>query len=288
MKTKKTIRLVYPQWQGGVNPDYVFGSKLLAFLAPPNSRDETVEIAVNQDFSVPLELVDGVDGGDILLRQMDEVSRVLNEKDPDRVIVFGGDCAVSQRPFDYLHGKYGEKMGIIWLDAHPDISTTEDSSHLHETVLGNLIGLGEKSAVTRVEHPFAARKVIFAGLIEKDLRPMDRRVKNLHMAVAAPDMLAKDGSLIRNWVREQGVEYVAVHFDLDALTPADFRSIYPGEPYCEQFSAAVGELTLKQIETVLREASREAEIVGMTVAEHLPWDAFRLRETLSKLSIFMD
>jgi hypothetical protein len=31
----KTLRLHMPQWQGGNMHDYYFGSKLLAFLAPP-------------------------------------------------------------------------------------------------------------------------------------------------------------------------------------------------------------------------------------------------------------
>ncbi len=32
--TKKTVRLLMPQWQGGNNPHYSFGAELLAWLAP--------------------------------------------------------------------------------------------------------------------------------------------------------------------------------------------------------------------------------------------------------------
>lgn len=288
MNEKKTIRLVFPQWQGGVNPKYVFGSRMLAFLAPENNQHETVEVPVMENFAAPLALMGGVEGGDALFTQMETTTRILKEKDPDHVIVFGGDCAVSQVPFDFLHGKYGEKMGVIWLDAHPDISTASVSSHLHELVLGNLIGLGQAAAVTRVEHPIKPEKVIFAGLIEKDLRPMDMTVKTLNMAVAGPGELAQDSTPILNWMKENGIEYVAVHFDLDVLSPADFRSIYPAEPYCESFGAAIGELTLKQIGRILRDVSQISELVGLTIAEHLPWDAFRLRETLEGISIFGD
>ena len=283
---KKTVRLVYPQWQGGVNPDYVFGSRLLAFLAPGNTQDETVEIPVTEDFETPLAQVDGVDGGDVLLSQMEETSRILKEKDPDHVIVFGGDCAVSQRPFDFLRGKYGENMGIIWMDAHPDIATVKTSSHLHEMVLGNLIGLGGASEVTRVEHPVEPEKVIFAGLIEPDLREMDMAVRTLSMAVAGPEKLAYDSAPVLDWIRKNHIAYVAVHFDLDVLTPVDFRSIYPAEPYCRDFGAAIGALTLKQVGRILQDVSGQAELVGLTVAEHLPWDAFRLREMLAGIPIF--
>lgn len=32
--TKKTLRLTFPQWQGGINPPYYEGSHILDWLAP--------------------------------------------------------------------------------------------------------------------------------------------------------------------------------------------------------------------------------------------------------------
>ncbi len=32
--TSKTLRLIFPQWQGGNNPPYYLGSQLLSFLSP--------------------------------------------------------------------------------------------------------------------------------------------------------------------------------------------------------------------------------------------------------------
>ncbi len=31
--TSKTLRLIFPQWQGGNNPPYYLGSQLLSFLS---------------------------------------------------------------------------------------------------------------------------------------------------------------------------------------------------------------------------------------------------------------
>lgn len=50
MEKKKTLRMVFPQWQGGVNSDYVFGSELLSHIAPLGTSDETVEIKVDRNF----------------------------------------------------------------------------------------------------------------------------------------------------------------------------------------------------------------------------------------------
>ena len=60
-----------------------------------------------------------------LLNQLQCAYNILQTKNPDRVITIGGDCSISQPAFDFLHGKYPEKTCIIWLDAHPDISSPE-------------------------------------------------------------------------------------------------------------------------------------------------------------------
>lgn len=95
-----TLRMVIPQWQGGVNPDYVFGSELLERIAPPDPEAETVRIHVDTAFDNDLNKVDGIDGGDILRRQMRETRDILQEKAPDKVIVFGGDCSMTGWKFD--------------------------------------------------------------------------------------------------------------------------------------------------------------------------------------------
>lgn len=59
---KKTLRLIYPEWHGGVNPNSVFGSKLLSCIAPPSETDETVEIEVKTDFDSPVAQVNGIVG----------------------------------------------------------------------------------------------------------------------------------------------------------------------------------------------------------------------------------
>lgn len=124
---KKTLRLTFPQWQGGMNPDYVFGSELLAAIAPPSISAENAVIKVNKDFGSQYLKHDGIDCGAVLLEQAKEAEKILEERQPDKVIVFGGDCSVRQVPFDYLKGKYGEEIGLLWLDAHPDCSTTNAS-----------------------------------------------------------------------------------------------------------------------------------------------------------------
>ena len=66
--------------------------------------------------------MDGIEYGEAFLNELNHTYNILSEKSPTHIITFGGDCSVSQAPFDYLKGKYGKNIVIIWYDAHPDVS----------------------------------------------------------------------------------------------------------------------------------------------------------------------
>ena len=284
----KTIRLDIPQWQGGNNPNYVFGSELLSIIVPQVSSIKTVKVPVNISFDEELKQKNGIEGEEALKKQMKDTEEVLIQENPDRIIVIGGDCSVSQVPFDFLSGKYGEKLGILWLDAHPDVSTVETSTRNHEMVLNNLISGEGSTLASMVKNPINKNKVMLAGLIYDDLREKDQIVNIKKISYATPSQLKNDSNILVDWIQKENIKHVAVHFDLDVLDPQDFRSIYPAEPYLESFDAAIGELKLEHIGRILGDISKYSNIVGLTIAEHLPWDAMRLRNMLSEVSIFHD
>ncbi len=284
----KTIRLYLPQWQGGNNPDYVFGAKLLRTIVPNNPTIETVSVPINLDFNTPLKVTNGIEGEEILIKQMTTTKKILETKNPDRIIVLGGDCSVSQVPFDYLSQKYQDKLGILWLDAHPDVATVESSSRLHEMVLNNLITGHNSSPATTTKNPVAVNRVMLAGLVYEEIREKDQIVNSKNIPYATSEQLLTNSDIITDWIKKENIQYLAVHFDLDVLSPEDFRSIYPAEPYLESFGAAIGKLTLNQVAQIFKDVSKYSKIVGLTIAEHMPWDAMRLNQMLSKITIFND
>lgn len=283
-----TLRLNFPQWQGGINKNYVFGAELLAAIAPKNEEQEEASVQVSVDFQMQNVKMDGIDYGKTLLKQMHQAEKILLEKDPAKVIVFGGDCGVTQVPFAFLRKKYGEEIGLIWFDAHPDCATIKTSSHFHEMVMGNLLGFNPDSELTRVERPFKKEHVLLAGLIEEELREMDMACIQNNITIFSPETLQSECNKIQKWLEANHLKYVAIHWDLDVLNPEDFRSIYPAEPYTDwnDFPAAVGRMTLKDMEKAFSEIEKCVDIVGLSITEHLPWDGIRLRETLKKMTIF--
>lgn len=53
----KTLQLVYPQWQGGANPNYQIGAQVLAALLPssPNTEKVYVPVADEKQLSPPMK-----------------------------------------------------------------------------------------------------------------------------------------------------------------------------------------------------------------------------------------
>ena len=283
----KTLRLKFPEWQGGVNPNYFMGSQLLSWLVPENEEQETVEVPVAKNFHDEVVVTDGVCWKNELIMQQKEAMKILKEKNPDKIIVLGGDCSVEQAPFDYLHGRYPEKTGIIWIDAHPDFSEPADSSHEHAMVLGNLIGGGAPEFANLVENPFEIKDVIYVGLIADQLETWEmEHHKKYPIAYATPEDLKEKNDIVVNWIKDNGYEHVIIHWDLDVLTPKYFYSLLCNEPYIQPVEYAIGRMTLEQITKLIQDISAVSEVIGLGITEFMPWDVIRFSQALGQIDIF--
>ncbi|MEJ7410276.1 arginase family protein, partial [Staphylococcus epidermidis] len=81
-----------------------------------------------------LELENGVYGQSQIINNVKQAQDILNQEQPDKVVTLGGNCMVSQAPFDYLNQKYCDELGIVWIDTHPDISYPKDITNEHAMV----------------------------------------------------------------------------------------------------------------------------------------------------------
>lgn len=288
-KKSKTVRLVYPQWQGGVNPNYAIGSEILNLVLPKGKNTETLEVPVDKNFDKEIERKDGINEQTNILKQLQCAFNMLETKNPDKVITLGGDCSVSQPAFDYLHGKYPEKTCIVWLDAHPDISTPKDFEHEHAMILGNLLGDGAPNCSKIVKNKFKYDEVMYGGLIHKKLLPCEEKyLKEKNLKYAVPEDLKENSNKITNWIKENGFKQVLVHLDLDVLSPTQFRSLLCNEPNLPTPDYAIGEMNLKDIVRIIVDISKTAKLVGFSIAEYMPWDIINMRKEFSKIDIFQD
>lgn len=284
----KTLRLVMPQWQGGDNPNAYLGSQLLAWLAP-ESDWPTVEVPVPAPDGAPAKIDNGVCHRAALMRQLQAATELLETHRPDKVVVFGGDCLVDQAPFAYLNQRYDGKLGVLWLDAHPDVKTPKDYPNAHTMVLGNLLGEGDPEMASQVKAPLDPARLLFAGLDEDRLTDQERDViTRRNIAVVHTEELVQDSNPVLDWIKANDIRHLAIHLDLDVLDPKAFRSTFFGEPQpevdpVEAFPA--GTMSFAVLARLLKDLDANATIVGLGITEHLPWDAINLRNLLSDVPI---
>ncbi|MDA1530328.1 arginase family protein [Bacillus cereus group sp. TH260-2LC] len=281
----KIIRLIAPDWQGGNKREYYFGAELLSWLAPKNANQKVIKLDVMEPKNEELKKENGVIAQSCVKQNVSRAANVLKEELPDKIITFGGNCLVSQAPFDYLHGKYGSDLGVIWIDSHPDVSTPKEFYHEHAMVLGNLLGAGDPELSKSVEFPFNSGQFLYVGL-QKPLDLEVKLLKNLNLNYTVQDKKLLKLEEIQKWIKENNFTKIAIHLDLDVLDPELFRSLYFSEPGVTDFPSESGKMTPKALLNILKGIFEENDVVGLTIAEFLPWDAINLKNILCKLDIF--
>ncbi len=282
----KCIRLLFPQWQGGINRNYSIVGNVLSLVLPENSNHKEVVVDVSKDYEQEVGS-DEFFASKNIINETKLAMELIEGESPDGIITLCGDCSVSQAPFSYLISKYKEKLGVLWIDAHPDISTPKDVKNEHAMVLGNLLGDGAPSLSSLVADKLKPNQVLYAGLIEEKLLPYEMEaLSKFKLDYLTPVDVRENSNRVVEWIEENNFEYIAVHFDLDALSPVGFRSLLCNEPGKGPVTYAVGELFLNEVVDLILLAGEKADLVGLTIAEYLPWDIINMRREFSRLGIF--
>ena len=103
--------------------------------------------------------------------------------------------------------------------------------------------------------------------------------------------LPKENGVVLRWIRDNNIQHLAIHFDLDVLDPACFRSLYFSDPQAapNAFDGVTqGKMTFPQLTRLMTDAATKTDIVGLSIAEHLPWDAQNLKNMLEQLPLLGD
>ncbi|WP_281549011.1 arginase family protein [Kluyvera cryocrescens] len=284
--TSKTLRLLFPQWQGGNNPPYYLGSLLLSFLAP-EPTGPVASVPVYEPTTEPLTEIDGITAKPQIIRQLNDAAALIAQHCPDSIVVLGGDCLVSLAPFAHLLNKYGDKLGVLWVDSHPDVQTAKQYPNAHAHVLGALIGTGDNDLVAHVATRLNPAKIMIAGLHDPLAYEADYLARH-NIATLAPEQVKNGGKEVMAWIEREHIEYLAIHIDLDVLDPSLFRSVLfakPGRGEHDFGDVAEGKLAIEEVLNLITQATSKAEPVGLTIAEHLPWDMLNLKNMLSALPL---
>lgn len=242
-----TTVLGVPQWQGSSAPQaprLMDGARRTAELV---AADATVLVPVPEADG---EMAAGVRRLDVLLESLRLTREALAGID-DIVVTAGGDCGIELAPVAAARARYGKQLTVLWIDAHPDVSTPETlpSGSFHGMVLRTLLGDGP--APLTPDEPLTPDQVVLTGVRSFE--------------AGQREYLADAG------IRWHGVEDleaaldglggpVYVHLDLDVLDPGEFTSVCYSEP------------DGPSVRRVVDLVSRVGDVVGASLTEHAPGD----------------
>ena len=283
----KSLRLVFPQWQGAdiarivpeVSPDsaaqgYLWGSRILDLLLP-RTQDETFVVPV--DTAVQRSVSAGVYDADILATQTKDALKLLQISKADQVLTLGGECAVSVAPFTYLKARFKDDVAILWLDAHPDITLPGDPyAGFHAMAVSALLGRGDARIIAKLPATFKSEEILLVGLRDWEREEIYQRQLSWGLKHVSPDTLASNLAPLEAWLKACPCSKVAVHFDVDVLDPADL--------FCAAGKCPQG-LKLIQCMEIIKLAATYKELVGLTIAELMPRTLLRLRDHLTTLPL---
>ena len=288
-KKTKTIRLIYPQWQGASivplipevkNPDdasrgYFLGAQLLNFLAP-DSGQETLTVPVSIELE-DRQVTDGVLDRDIIVRQTRTALDMLRVSNPDKIVTLGGECSVSVVPFTYLAEKYDNDVAVIWIDAHPDITLPGDVyPGYHAMAVTACMGYGDKRILEELPAKIFPSKILLVGLRNWERDEIKERQQQYGIKHLSPQDVAQNSDAIKSWLKACGASKVVIHFDMDALDPTEII-------------AAVGTapdgMKMEEVIRVINDIAAEKELVGLTIAEPMPRTAIRIKNMLNQLPL---
>lgn len=285
MKQHSNLRLIFPLWLGGNQPAYKLGAEMLAWLAP--KADEPIVTVPVANTEQVFEIENGIRGRHKLMEELDKAAKIIHEHAPDRMTVLGGDCLVDFEPFAWLSERWGEGFGILWIDTHPDVMTPAQYENAHAHVLGALMGNGDPELTSRVSRPVPPSKVFIAGIHSANEYEVEFLASH-QIQTSSPEEVQAKASPIQAWIKRENITHLAIHFDMDVLDYHKFCAVMfarTDEDAPSWDGIAKGKLNMEDVLWVINEADACADIVGLGIAEHLPWDAINLKKMLTQLPL---
>lgn len=175
----------------------------------------------------------------------------------------------------------GERIGLIWLDAHADLHTPDSSEtgNIHGMPLAHLLGHGdsELSSISRAHPAVLAKNVALVGV--RDLDPSEKRHVQEY-GVTAFTMREIDERGLKSVMTDalaialDGTAGVHVSCDLDWLDPYEAPGV--GTPVPGGATFREGHLAMELI-------SDSGKLVGIDLVENNP--TLDLRNTTAELSV---
>lgn len=287
-----TLRLLYPQWQGGLitalvpelsaqdaTLGYALGAQILDLLAPKHPSHQSATVPVSLEGASDRTPIAGISNWEAIKAQTQAALALLDQANPDRILTLGGECAVSVAPFTWLINKYGPDTAIVWIDAHPDINQPGDPyPGYHAMALGACLGKCGAAVTSLLPATTTCDRALLVGVCDYDVGLKDRAVQYQLKTITSTQLRLQPDAVVSH-LRAIKAGKVVIHFDLDALDPSELFVAVGRSP---------DGLKVQQVVELINGISANFDVVGLTVAEPMPKTAIALRNLLQGIKLFQE
>ena len=239
----------------GIPFDGLASARLGAAIAPNRIRYWSHHLTPFSEDRTRLAGVKICDLGDIPILDVDiDFSRIADVVAglPNPLITIGGDHSISIPIFAGQRRRCKGRLGVLWVDAHPDLCDDFDGSRFsHACVLRRALEFG-----------IDPRDVCLIGLRSWEDQEIELIESGALNVFTASDVAERGMKPIANEVRAflSGCDAVHISFDIDALDP----SCAPGTGIPEH-----GGLNMREVLTLLK-ALQGLPLIGLDVVEVAP------------------
>ncbi|MBN3004854.1 arginase family protein [Chromobacterium alkanivorans] len=247
------LEIVFPQWQGAGTCSTLEEGALHAQQAAGLESAQRVALAAEPATA----RMDGVDHLEALLAQQQSCWRLLQQRQPERILTCGGDCGVEVAPLAYLNHRLQGRLNVVWLDAHGDLNTpaSSPSGHFHGMPLRLLMGEGLSRMLPLVQTPLAPEQLILAG--QRDLDVAEREwIDAKRLRLFGVEAMAENPGCVAAALNPAWPCYI--HLDLDVLDPASHPWVCCPTP---------GGLALETLRQVIDAIVERVALAGAGVTE---------------------
>lgn len=248
--------LVNPQWQGeGRNMTY-YGAQEIKQLYLADQP--FAEVAVDPDSS--LERRHDIFGFDVIRQQMDQARQILDSHQPQKLVTFGGSCSADIVSAAYINQRYQGDVALIYIDAHGDLNSPQESPSGLLYGMPARILLGDDSGLFQDFVPLSFQPEQTLHLAVRGWDKTEWNYLNRHNMRHIPfDQLETDPFQVADQLRAMGYPYAYVHLDVDVLDSAEFKNMtLPGSPGLSSASL------FKILETI----QQTCQLVGLGIYQY--------------------
>ena len=93
-----------------------------------------------------------------------------------------------------------------------------------------------------------------------------------------------------DWIANEDITHLAIHFDVDVLDPTKFSPVLFNEPDAPADALADvprGRMAPDNVVRLLQDVAAACDVVGLAIAEYMPWEAITTRNMLRKLPLLV-